>query len=310
MADDTLKSINIDVNAVVTDESLSNIERLNTLTATRSDLLENIDKLRKSNSEWAKEELKAEKETLKEINKAVKLKKDTKSNIDYKKFFTSAIAKGFKEGADILTTALGVSWKSFADIMTSVTEEMGTMLQSSLLTNSTTRSNVFGFGMSSGESYGFEKAKSALGNLSTEDLMYMSPKQAELFQKTMTQYAQEYNKLYDEGFFDTLMEYQVERAKFQDEVEIELIKMFVENKDTFISGMKGIMKIADAILKVLAYMSGRQTASASETISNYSSKSISVDTTFNITGQVNDMNWAKAGEQVGEYAYSAVSKGM
>ena len=310
MADDTLKSINIDVNAVITEESLSNIERLNTLTATRSDLLENIDKLRKSNSKWAKEELKAERETLKEINKAVKLKKDTKSKIDFRQFFHDSIVNGAKKGASYMAEALAISWRSFEDIAKSVTEEMGTILKHSLLTSSTTRSNVFGFGMSSGESYGFEKAKSALGNLSTEDLMYMNPKQASLFQKTMTQYAQEYNKLYDEGFFDTLMEYQVERAKFQDEIEIELIKMFVENKETFISGMKGIMKIADAILKMVQYFNKGQTVSASETISNYSSKSISVDTTFNITGQVNDMNWAKAGEQVGEYAYNAVKQGM
>lgn len=308
MADDVKKAINIDVNAVVSDKSLDGLQKLNALTDARAELLENIDKLKKSSAKFSKEELKAEKEKVKEIEKAIKLKPGSKGKFNLEEF-SKGLQEIFVKGAKTLTDALGLSWQSFAsllkDVIKSVQSEMSEMLQSSLMTSSTTRSNVFKYGLSAGQNYGFVKARSYLGIESSEDLMYMNAQQSEMFQSIMTEYSRKYNELYNKGFFDTLLKYQVERAKFQDEIEIRLIQMFVDNKDTIIGGINTIMKISETLLKILDWISGRQTQSASETIKNYTTKQINVNSTFNITGQTNDMSIVQAGEQGSQFIVDA-----
>lgn len=297
---DTLDSLLIKINYKEDPKSLTTMEKVNAILESRAEIEGNIKELQKSRSKEAKEELKRQKELLKDIKSSAKLKK-SKGKIDWEEFGKKAIVQGFEKGKEILTTALDASWSSLAELMKGVTEEMGEMLEASLLTSGTTRKNVFTYGMTAGQSYGFEKTKTAMG-ISDEDLMYMNPKQAQLFQKTMTKYATEYNKLYDEGFFDTLMEYQIERQKFQDDVEIEIIKMLVQNKETIIGGMQAIMTIAKTVLKILDWMGGRQTASASSTIANYSnSKSVKVDATFNISGQTKDMSQVNGSDMASEF---------
>lgn len=137
--------------------------------------------------------------------------------------------------------------QGIANVFKDAWGELKNIMQSSFMTNSTTRENMFNYGFSAAESYGFEQAKSMLGISSEEDLWYMNDMQRQKFQEVMTKYAEKYNKLSDSGFFDTMLEYQIEMEEFKKDVQLELVQFFVDNKDT----IKTFMKLSMDFLKVI-----------------------------------------------------------
>lgn len=148
--------------------------------------------------------------------------------------------------------------KNFTNIITSsikdVFDEMNTMLESSLLSNRTTRENAFTYGLSASESYGFEKAKDMLGIASEEDLFYMTNQQRQKFQDIMTKYAERYQKLYDQGFFEKYLEFQIEMDEFRLDLQTEVIEFFMNNKDTIKSFLDISMDALGFITEALGWI--------------------------------------------------------
>lgn len=145
------------------------------------------------------------------------------------------------------------------NIFTDAWAEMKSMMSAGLLTNAATRENVFGYGMSASESYGFEQAKSMLGISSEEDLWYMNEQQSQKFQEIMSRYAQKYEELSDRGFFDKLLDFQIESQEFQLDMKMEVIEFFMDNKDTIMRsfeimmwGMETIVNLLDGIFGLLS----------------------------------------------------------
>lgn len=132
--------------------------------------------------------------------------------------------------------------------------ELNVMLQSSLLTNSNTRENAFKYGFSPAESYGFDKAKNMLGIQSDEDLIYMEDLQKQKFQEIMSKYADKYNQLYDSGFFDKYLEFQIEMEEFKLDMQMEIVEFFMQNKDTIIQFMEISMKAMEFIVAALGWL--------------------------------------------------------
>lgn len=169
--------------------------------------------------------------------------------------------------------------------------ELNTMMQSSLLTNANTRENAFNYGFSASESYGFDKAKQMLGIQSEEDLWYMNDTQKNKFQEIMTKYAEKYEELYNSGFFDKYLEYQIEMEEFKLDMQMEIIEFFMENKNTIKEFMELSMDamefIVDALSWLMNFFGGSEQTSDEEKIANindiiagYSSNTI-VSQSFN-----------------------------
>lgn len=135
--------------------------------------------------------------------------------------------------------------------------ELNKMLQSSLLTNRNTRENAFLYGFSPAESYGFDKAKNMLGIQSEEDLWYMNDLQKSKFQDIMAKYADKYNQLYDSGFFDKYLEFQIEMEEFKLDMQMEIIEFFMQNKDTIRQFMEISMKAMEFIVQALGWLVDR-----------------------------------------------------
>lgn len=127
--------------------------------------------------------------------------------------------------------------------------ELENIMQSSFMTNQTTRENMFAYGMSAAESYGFEQAKSMLGIQSEEDLWYMTEQQRQQFQRVMTKYADKYNKLADSGFFETMLDYQIEMEEFKKDMQLSIVEFIMNNKDTIKSFMKMTMQFLKVIME-------------------------------------------------------------
>lgn len=150
--------------------------------------------------------------------------------------------------------------------------ELGTMLQSSLLSNANTRENAFNYGFSASESYGFDKAKQMLGIQSEEDLWYMNDTQRNKFQEIMTKYSEKYEKLYDSGFFDKYLEFQIEMEEFKLDMQMEIIEFFMENKNTIKKFlelmMDGMEFLVNALSWLMDFFGGSEQTSDEEKLAN------------------------------------------
>lgn len=217
-----------------------------------------------------------------------------------KKTFTDYFAD---KALDVIDTGLDKLKVVFTDAW----EELGNMVESSFLTSSKTRQNLFTYGMSAGQSYGFEFAKRAMG-LSDEDLMYMNGEQAQLFQSTMTKYAEKYNKLYDQGYYTKMMEFQVEMAEFKQDLTLEVVDFFMNNKETIKAGMNAIMTLAKTVMQILSIMTGSSSQSSSDIVNSYSNstKNITIDNTFNVSGSTNQEFLTNVGNMTFSQAKAAL----
>ena len=176
------------------------------------------------------------------------------------------------------------------DVFKAGWEEFSKVLGSySRLSNDNTRELAFTYGFSSSQAYGFDRAMSVLGFQSEEDLFYANSQEIELFRTAFTKYSDKYEKLYDKGTFEQLLEYQVEIAEFEQDLKLEVADFFMQNKDVIKAGLQAIMTIAEVITKIASFMFGtyktsNKTAAISDVISNYSNNrtiNVSMQNTYN-----------------------------
>lgn len=197
------------------------------------------------------------------------------------------------------------------DTFTNAWNELKEMVDYSQLSSSKTRSLALGYGFSSSEAYGYDKAMSMLGLSSMEDLMYANPQEREQFYEAFTKYSQKYTELEESGFFESMQETMFEFEEFKQDMQMEVIQFIADNKDTIMSAMKIGIKAGEYLIfalgKILDSFSseGRSSSSrasaTSDIIRNYKSQSttnVTVDNTFNNVAK-GDQTWlANAGQMV------------
>lgn len=181
---------------------------------------------------------------------------------------------------------------SIGNLFKEAWSELDTMLQNSLLSNANTRENAFTYGFSASESYGFDKAKQMLGIQSEEDLMYMNDTQKSKFEEVMTKYSEKYGTLYDSGFFDKYLEFQIEMEEFKLDMQMEIIEFFMANKGTIKKFMELSMNAMEFIVEALGWLmdffGGSEQTTDEDKLSNindiiggYTSNSTNVSQSFN-----------------------------
>ena len=189
------------------------------------------------------------------------------------------------------------------------------------LSNAETRDLAFTYGFSGSQAYGFTKAKDIMGIESDEDLMYLTGAQSQKFQELMSKYSEKYSELYDSGFFDEYEEYQYEMKEFREEITMEVVKFFMDNKDTIKDGMRAIMKLTEFVLNALSWLvnflggsrSESQIAATTNDIinsyatSNNKNTNVTIDNTFNNVAK-EDQSWlANAGSMTYEQVIKALT---
>lgn len=191
-----------------------------------------------------------------------------------------------KNDAINLIDTLGQTIKSF--IKDSI-DELKNMLEFSQLSSSRTRDLAFGYGFNASQAYAWEKAMSLVGLESEEDLFYANQQELVQFREAFEKYSNKYDELYDSGFFETLQEYQYEMADFKEEMQMEIIGFFMDNKEIIKGGMKALMQMADGVLKFVSWFFGSsETAKQTDVISQYNitnggnrNANLNVNNTFN-----------------------------
>ena len=188
---------------------------------------------------------------------------------------------------------LGGIASSIKDLFKSAIEEVSNMLEYSQLSNAHTRELAFGYGFSASEAYGWDKAMSMLGFQSEEDLFYANTQELQQFREAFEKYSNYYNDLYDSGFFEQLQEYQFEMQDFKNEMQMEIISFFMNNKDAIMATMRAILTIAEWVVQGFSWLMGffdeREVTTSSDIVgqyvtnnqSNVSNNQITNNNTFN-----------------------------
>lgn len=229
--------------------------------------------------------------------------------------FTSAL-----KGDNFLKSMFKTSIDEFAKIVNAALDELDNMLEFSQLSSAKTREYAFGYGMSSSQAYGFEKAMNLVGLSSEEDLWYMNPQEQRQFYEAMTKYSERYSQLYDQGFFETLQEYQYEMEEFKLDMQLEVIEFFMNNKDTIMTVLKFLMSAGEFIVQALGWIvdffnmnersSSQRAADTMDIINSHSTTNkqtnVKIDNTFNNVAS-SDQTWlANAGAMTYEQVVQAL----
>lgn len=264
------------------------------------------------------------------------MKSAAKVGVEFNRSFTNGFSSGtstlskqiYKFGTDFndIASAFLTDWKAgLMEVANKFLERLGNLISDSLdelntisnysrLSNAHTRQLAFTYGFSGAQGYGYDKAMSLMGYGSLEDLMYANAKEQKMFRELFMNYTDKYNKLYDSGFFDTLVEYNVEMTEFEEELKMEVVQFIMENKDLIHDGMEAIMFIAKIVLQFTSkamdfmqainpfksYKSSYESATTGDVIKNYttSNKSVKVDNTFNYTGNMGQDAFYNSGQLI------------
>lgn len=182
---------------------------------------------------------------------------------------------------------------SLTGLFKNALNELDNMVKSSFLTNDVYRTNAFSYGMTAAESYGFEQAKSMLG-VNEENIWYMNDYQREKFRDVMTKYAERYQKLYDSGFFEKYLDFQIEMQEFKLDLQMSIIEFFMNNKDTIMEFMDILMDgmefIVDAVDWLVDHFGGNNRTSDEEKLDNIESILSTYITNNNVNVQTTNNN--------------------
>ena len=195
-----------------------------------------------------------------------------------------AIDKTFK---DMLGVSLGIKdnfnavVKNVSSILNKDTGAATYATSSSLITNVQARTQQMKYGLTDAQNYALKQTMTMLGMQSDEDLMYMNREQLRLFRSFMNKYSSWYNDMKSSGVLQKVQEFQLDFQMFRQELAMDFMQWFAENKDSILGALKTIAKvtmgIADALLKIfggaasaLSSLFGSTSGNLSASMSDYS----------------------------------------
>lgn len=243
----------------------------------------------------------------------VSLHLDKESLQNFSKDLKKTVTLSFRNASQEVAKNIG---NAITSAFTNAWKELSNILNFSQLSSSKTRELAFGYGFGPGEAYAWEKALGAVGLKNEEDLFYANQQELAQFREAFEKYSNKYDELYDSGFFETMQEYQFEMADFKNEMQLEIVEFFMNNKELIKSGMKAVMTMAEVLLEmfgwlVRAFGNTNEALSTSDVISQYSevknnSNSVSVNNNFNGVGK-SDEQWLS---DMGQLTYAQVIEAL
>lgn len=229
----------------------------------------------------------------------------------------SFISQKLEQALTSLIDTFLSSLKNLAKNSLAEFEEMSKYSLSTTLTvDSDIRDQALQYGLSDSENYAFSKAKESMNITSEEDLYRMTPAQQDRFAELIGKYTSQYQEIADKDLFSKYEEYQKEIEDFQNELQMEIITFFAENKDTIIAVMDFLMDALSGILDAITWINktlGRDEETSAEknasvtsdiissySISNSKTTNVKIDNSFSNISPKEQSAFIKAGERVNE----------
>lgn len=222
----------------------------------------NLDKLKKQidTSKNLQDKIKA---TRKYANAEIKMHEKELSDLKKENLADQTI-NGVKKFYNVATKAfdvLGINIKNmFKDVINNIAENLSRTgmasydTTTSLFTNSEARSQAMKYGISSSTNWALTKTAGMLfggtGNLD-ENIAYMNPAQKEMFATLMSKYSSWYDQLQSTGVLQRIQEFQLDFAMLKEELAIDFMNWFAQNKEIVLGAITGTFSVIKAISSVI-----------------------------------------------------------
>lgn len=180
----------------------------------------------------------------------------------------------------------------------------------SLITNAAARQTQLQYGLTAGQAYAFDQTQQILGIQSDEDLLYMNQSQRAVFRQMMQKQQEWYTQLESSGVLRSIQLLQLDFAMFKQEMAVDIMKWFGENKGTLMSIMKASLTVLKALLQAVGsiltffgantwvntYGAGSSILSDTVAAANTTSinKNVNMTMTSNATGVLSDQDALQA----------------
>lgn len=237
---------------------------------------------------------------------------------------TSSIGKLLDGNLDGLTNILNSAVSAFASVLAGGIDELDNISRFSTLSDEQTRELYYNYGLSGASAYGVTKAAEVTGIKSEDDFYAMIAENGVVlkeFQKAFDKYSTKYNEALDSGTFEQMLEFNSEMAQFEEDIKLEVVNFFMENKEMLRDTMTKLLELSDFLLDGLVnvfrwldptytYSSAQRSAMVSEVVGNStvnnSSMTVTIDNTFNNVAK-EDQTWlAHAGQMTYEQVVRAL----
>lgn len=262
---------------------------------------------------------------MKEFFKTIKLNFDTSDSLkklrkelsevkmpDFGKMFLGdGDPKRVKELEGLVSNVTSKSLDKLKSILDDALDELSDITKYSRMTDAEVRELKLGYGFSSSQAYGYDKAMGMLGIGSMEDLMWADSQQLAQFRRLFEKYSNYYEETMTPEYVEKQLEYQVAMEEFKLDLQNSVISFFLENQDTIMSlmdlsidFMKFVTMALGNILKAFSNGGRSENARDRETSSILSSyTSNTKNTNINQTNNFNnvskqDQTWLQNSSQL------------
>ena len=126
----------------------------------------------------------------------------------------------------------------------------------SRLSNQAVREQAFEFGFSPAENYAYTQAMDVMGLSSFEHLYFLTEKQWTRFNNNFEKFQERYTKLYDEGFFDAVEDFNYQMAEWEEDLKYTFLQFVVDNKEDVMDLLDLVENILETTVKMTSWFFG------------------------------------------------------
>lgn len=126
----------------------------------------------------------------------------------------------------------------------------------SRLSNQAVREQAFEFGFSPAENYAYTQTMDVMGLSSFEDLYFLTEKQWTRFNNNFEKFQERYTKLYDEGFFDAVEDFNYQMAEWEEDLKYTFLQFVVDNKEDVMDLLDLVENILETTVKMTSWFFG------------------------------------------------------
>ena len=146
--------------------------------------------------------------------------------------------------------------KKISDKFLKEFQKVQDLVDYSRLSNQAVREQAFEFGFSPAENYAYTQAMDVMGLSSFEDLYFLTEKQWTRFNNNFEKFQERYTKLYDEGFFDAVEDFNYQMAEWEEDLKYTFLQFVVDNKEDVMDLLDLVENILETTVKMTSWFFG------------------------------------------------------
>ena len=146
--------------------------------------------------------------------------------------------------------------KKISDKVIKVLEKVQDVVDYSRLSNPAVREQAFEFGFTPAENYAYTQTMDVMGLSSFEDLYFLTENQWTRFNNNFEKFQERYTKLYDEGFFDAVEDFNYQMAEWEEDLKYTFLQFVVDNKEDVMDLLDLVENILETTVKMTSWFFG------------------------------------------------------